>query len=63
MRSYVLTAWVALFDFALSITWAGQRVLLSRYVRTMWSTALITVVTGAIVLLNSPAPPIVYKSF
>jgi hypothetical protein len=32
-------------------------------VRTMWSTALITVVAGAIVLLNSPAPPIVYKSF
>ena len=63
IATVVLAAWVALFDFALSITWAGQRVLLSRYARTMWNTALITVVAGVILLLNSPAPPIVYKSF
>ena len=48
IATVVLTAWVALFDFALSITWAGHRVLLSRYVRTIWNTALITVVAGAI---------------
>jgi alginate O-acetyltransferase complex protein AlgI len=63
IATVVLTAWVALFDFALSITWAGQRVLLSRYARMMWNTALITVVAGVILLLNSSAPPIVYKSF
>jgi hypothetical protein len=63
LSTIVLSAWVALFNFALSITWAGHRVLLSRYARTMWNTALITVVTAAILLLNSPAPPIVYKNF
>ncbi len=63
IATIVLSAWVALFNFALSITWAGHRVVLSRYARTMWNTALITVVTAVILLLNSPAPPIVYKNF
>ena len=63
IATVVLAAWVALFDFALSITWAGQSVLLSRYARTMWNTALTTIVVAAILLLNSPAPPIVYKNF
>ena len=63
IATVVLAAWVAVFNFALSITWAGHQVLLSRYARTMWNTALITVVAGVILLLNSPAPPIVYKSF
>jgi alginate O-acetyltransferase complex protein AlgI len=63
IATVVLAGWVAVFDFVLSITWARQPVLRSRYVRTMWDTALITVVVGMIVLLNSPTSPIVYKNF
>ena len=40
-----------------------EPVLCSRYLRTAWSTALVVVTVGIIVLLASPAPDIVYKTF
>jgi len=35
----------------------------SRYVRTAWLTALVLVTVSVTVLLNAPAPDIVYKAF
>jgi D-alanyl-lipoteichoic acid acyltransferase DltB (MBOAT superfamily) len=61
--SVVLAAWVTLHDFALSATWAQRPILLSRYTRTMFDTALLVVVVAVVLLLNAPAPPIVYKNF
>lgn len=40
-----------------------EPVVRSRYVRVAWDTALFVVTTAIIVLLDSPAPEIVYKSF
>jgi alginate O-acetyltransferase complex protein AlgI len=58
-----LAVWVALFNFALSIQWFGRPVLMSRYTRVMWDTALVAIFVGATFLLNAPTPPIVYKNF
>ena len=63
VATFVLAGWVALYDACLSIRWHGHPVLQSRYVRVMWNTALVTVSASVILLLNSPAPPIVYKNF
>lgn len=38
-------------------------VLLSRYVRTAWTTALVVVTAATVLVLNSAAPDIVYKTF
>ena len=47
----------------LAIRWDGVPVVTSRYVRTVWDTALIVVTVALVVLLNAPAPDIVYKAF
>lgn len=44
-------------------TWQGAPIVESRYVRTAWTTVLAVVVLGITVLLDSPAPDIVYKTF
>jgi D-alanyl-lipoteichoic acid acyltransferase DltB (MBOAT superfamily) len=73
----MLLTWLAIFIVAtvllaigeplrrgvLRMSWQGGPLLLSRYVRTAWGTALAAVTVAVIVLLNSPAPDIVYKSF
>lgn len=64
----VLTALETLRTFALGLTWsvdpgARESVLLSRYVRTAWSTALCAITAGANIIMGSPAPDIVYKTF
>ncbi len=46
-----------------SYTWHGTPIVASRYVRTVWTTVLAVVVIGITVLLDSPAPDIVYKTF
>jgi D-alanyl-lipoteichoic acid acyltransferase DltB (MBOAT superfamily) len=63
VSTIVLAVWVSVFDFVLSISWARQPIVRSRYTRMMWNTALVTIVTGVILLLNLPSPPIVYKNF
>jgi hypothetical protein len=38
-------------------------VLLSRYARTAWATALVLVAVTTMTLMASPAPDVVYKTF
>lgn len=63
LATLILTAGEALRRGILGVTWSDTPVLLSRYARTAWSTALVVVTVAVIVLLDSPAPEIVYKSF
>ena len=63
LATLALAAWVALYSASLAVRWRGHSVVQSRYARVMWSTALITVAASVVLLLNSPAPPIVYKNF
>lgn len=58
-----LALWVALREAALRPGWHGSPLLLSRYSRTIWSTALAFVVLAVMELLNRPAPDVVYKAF
>jgi D-alanyl-lipoteichoic acid acyltransferase DltB (MBOAT superfamily) len=48
---------------ALRVTWKQEPLVHSHYVRTAWDTALLVVTLTSIVLLDSPAPDIVYKTF
>jgi alginate O-acetyltransferase complex protein AlgI len=59
----VLAAMEAARNLILAINWNSEPVVRSRYLRTAWGTALTAVTVGVIVLLDSPAPDIVYKSF
>jgi len=63
IASILLEAWERIRAFALSWTWDQEPIVLSRYTRTAWSTALLVVSVGAVLLLNMPAPQIVYKGF
>jgi len=49
--------------WALSIRWHGSPVLLSRYAQTVFDTALMVAALVVVILLNAPAPDIVYKAF
>jgi alginate O-acetyltransferase complex protein AlgI len=44
-------------------TLAGTRFLGSRYTRTVWTTMLATIAVTALILMASPAPDIIYKTF
>jgi D-alanyl-lipoteichoic acid acyltransferase DltB (MBOAT superfamily) len=59
----ILAAIEVLRPAVLRLTWGEEPVLLSRYVRTAWLTTLVLVTVSVTLLLNSPAPDIVYKSF
>ena len=59
----VLSAWAALFERVRSLRVAGQPVLGSRYTRTVYTAAMVTLVAGVILVLDAPAPPIVYQKF
>ena len=48
---------------SLSWSWRQHRVLLSRYTRTVWCTALVLVTASATFIVNLPAPHIVYRAF
>ena len=63
IATLTLSAWVAIAGMARSETGWGASVTFSRYTRTMWSTALLLVIVGFVMLSNAPAPPIVYKNF
>ena len=45
------------------VRYKGSPVIMSRYVRLSWCTALSVVTISMIILLDSPAPDIVYKTF
>ena len=66
------TVILALFEAAraaiLKLTWMvdpgiREPIICSRYVRVAWSTNLFVITTAIVVILDSPAPDIVYKSF
>jgi alginate O-acetyltransferase complex protein AlgI len=61
--SILLEAWEIVRAWALSLGPAKHPLVLSRYLRTVWGTALAVIALGAIALLNTPAPDIVYKGF
>jgi alginate O-acetyltransferase complex protein AlgI len=61
--SAVLAVWEAARDGLLSFQFEGRPLVLSRYARTMWCTALVVITVTTVVLLNAPAPDIVYKAF
>jgi len=53
----------ALRHAALGARLRGHSLLNSRYVRTAWGTALVVIGISVTILLNAPAPDIVYKTF
>jgi alginate O-acetyltransferase complex protein AlgI len=59
----MLSLWELARNWLLSIEWNDTPVLLSRYTRTVWDTALFTTTVAVILLLHAPAPDLVYKSF
>lgn len=61
--SVLLAVWESARAWMLSFEWKSQPFLLSRYVRTVWGTALFVLSVATEMLLNAPAPDIVYKAF
>ncbi len=73
----LLLTWLAIFvtatltiagmeaarNLTFGVTWKKEPLVRSRYVRTAWDTALVVVTLTSIVLLDSPAPDIIYKTF
>jgi alginate O-acetyltransferase complex protein AlgI len=63
LNTIVLSVWEALRAGSVGLQFAGVPVMPSRYTRTMWNTALCVVLVATTLLLNQPAPDIVYKAF
>jgi alginate O-acetyltransferase complex protein AlgI len=61
--SVILAVWEAMREWLLAFQFEGRPLLLSRYIRTAWNTALVVVSVGTVTLLNAPPPDIVYKIF
>lgn len=61
--SVILALWEAILDRLLSLQIAGEPLLMSRYVRTSFTTALAVIALATLMLLNAPEPAIVYKAF
>jgi D-alanyl-lipoteichoic acid acyltransferase DltB (MBOAT superfamily) len=61
--SVVLGAAEAIRNLALGITVADEPVLRSRYIRTIWGTAIGVIAIATILLMATPAPDVVYKTF
>jgi alginate O-acetyltransferase complex protein AlgI len=61
--SFALWTWEVLRRRALAVHWRGVALAHSPRLRTAWSTALLVVVTVAVMLANQSAPEIVYKNF
>ena len=61
--SITLALWEAAREWLLSFQFENQPALSSRYVRTVWDTALVVISMATMILMNSPPPDIVYKTF
>jgi hypothetical protein len=59
----VLTAWQWVRSEVLLVTWQGQPMVLSRYTRVVWGTALLLIQAIVLRALSVPAPDVVYKAF
>jgi len=63
IATVTLALWETLRAQVLSIGGAGRSWVMSHYVRTAEATALVAVTLAILLLLNAPAPDIVYKAF
>jgi len=63
VSAVVLALYEAVREWILSFQWNGSSFVLSRYVRTVWDTALTVISVVVVAILNAPAPEIVYKAF
>ena len=61
--SVVLAIWEVSRTWLLAWQWGSTPILNSRYVRTVRGTALLVIAISTLLLLNAPAPDIVYKAF
>ena len=59
----VLAAWQWLRRAVLLVTWEGNPMVLSRYTRVVWGTALLMIQAIVLRALSVPAPDVVYKAF
>ena len=59
----ILEAWERARARLISLEWNSEPILLSRYARTVWGTALVVITLATILLLRAPSPEIVYKAF
>jgi D-alanyl-lipoteichoic acid acyltransferase DltB (MBOAT superfamily) len=59
----VLSAWEMARSYALSFQINRQPVITSLYARTAWNTAIAVAAIATVMLMNAPAPEIVYKAF
>ena len=50
-------------DTVLAVKWNGSPVVFSRYMLTIFDTGLMVISLAVVLLLNAPAPDIVYKAF
>jgi D-alanyl-lipoteichoic acid acyltransferase DltB (MBOAT superfamily) len=61
--SVVLAIWEVSRTWLLAWQWGSAPILNSRYARTVRGTALLVIAISTLLLLNAPAPDIVYKAF
>ena len=59
----LLSAYEWLRQRVISIRWRNTPIVLSRYTRTVWDTALVVIMAVVLNALSAPAPDIVYKAF
>ncbi len=63
VATLVLAALAMSRSAILALTWSGAPAVRSRHVRAAQLTALVVITAGVTLLLNAPAPDIVYKAF
>ena len=63
LSCFALAALQRIRAAALAPAIAGQPILLSRYTRTVWVSAMLTIIFAVQSVMNAAAPEVVYKSF
>jgi len=58
-----LELWERIRMSLLGVQLAGEPLVLSRYTRTVWNTAAAVIAVAVTMLMNAPAPELVYKAF
>jgi D-alanyl-lipoteichoic acid acyltransferase DltB (MBOAT superfamily) len=59
----VLSVWEAVRNYSFRFQMSGEPLVHSRYVRTVLDTAMAVIAIATVMLLNAPAPDLVYKAF
>lgn len=63
LSSVFIEAWERIRAAVLGVHAGPEPLVFSRYLRTVWGTALVVIALAAVLLMNAPAPDIVYKGF